>query len=372
MRRTARQVAVGLVFAAAWAGCAQNVEPGGTGGGGSSPTGGQATGGLPNTGGAPIAGGVTTSGGVAAGGGSGAVTATGGASGVGGSSGGGAGGGNAGSTSPGGAGTGAAGSGGVVAIGGGGSGGHGGAATGGVATGGVSTGGVTSTPCTLQGSPNPGSASFTYYYFAQGTYKDTGSGKYQTACGYLGTGNGMTDTVDNIAGPNYFVAIPGQNSSNFENSKYCGGCVQLTNGGTSVIATVIDECPQSSNPLCTNGHLDVSKSAFDKLGYKVGNPSGTTWKFVPCPIKGNIVVRVKPGNMNEIYIENLIVALQSVSMDGQQANRQSYGAWHFSGNISAGATLMLTDIAGRMVSVKVESTTQGQNQDTGVQFPTCQ
>ena len=75
----------------------------------------------------------------------------------------------------------------------------------------------------------------------------------------------MTDTVENIGTPNYFVAIPGKNSTDFANNKSCGGCVQLTNGGNSVIATVIDECPQDSNPKCVNAHLDVSKAAFDKL-----------------------------------------------------------------------------------------------------------
>jgi hypothetical protein len=231
---------------------------------------------------------------------------------------------------------------------------------------------VTSTGCTLSGSPSPGSGSFTYYYFSQGTYKDPNSGKYQTACGYLGTANGMTDTVENVGTPNYFVAIPGKNSNDFSNSKYCGGCVQLTNGGNSVIATVIDECPQDSNPKCINAHLDVSKTAFDKLGYTAGDPTGTTWKFVPCPVTGNVKVRVKNGNPNEIYIENAILALQSVTMNGSQANRQSYGAWHFGGNISAGATLTLTDVASRTITVTVANTNQGQNQDTGKQFPTCQ
>ena len=36
-----------------------------------------------------------------------------------------------------------------------------------------------------------------------------------------------------------------------------------------------------------------------------------------------------------------------------------------------GAMLQLTDIAGRMLTVEVKSTTMGMNQDTGVQFPKC-
>ena len=92
---------------------------------------------------------------------------------------------------------------------------------------------------------------------------------------------------------------------------------------------------------------------------------------MPCPVTGNVVVRVKNGNSNELFIENAVTAIQSVSLNGQMANRQSYGAWHFNGNIPAGAQLNLTDIAGRMLTVEVKSTTMGQNQDTGVQFPKC-
>jgi hypothetical protein len=99
----------------------------------------------------------------------------------------------------------------------------------------------------------------------------------------------------------------------------------------------------------------------------VGNPSGTTWKFVPCPVSGNIKVRVKPGNPNELFIENTILAITGV----QGASRQSYGAWHFGSNLSEGMQLQLTDQANRTVTITLTSTAQGQNQDTGVQFPGC-
>jgi expansin (peptidoglycan-binding protein) len=389
-------VYLALFVSAIWSGCSSPSEVG-TGTGGSLGTGGvqPTTGGVQqqSSGGASLGGMSAATGGTSGGASNtGGISATGGSGPVGGASGGvggalltggafatGGSAGNAGTATSGGN-SNSGGSGGKASTGGqnnggtskGGGSSTGGNSTGGNSTGGNSTGGVTSTPCSLTGSPNPGSASFTWYHFSQGTYKDTNSGKYQTACGYLGTANGMTDTVENSSTPTYFVAIPGQNSMNFENSKYCGACVQLTNGGTNVVATVIDECPRDSNPLCVNGHLDVSKSAFDRLGYNVGNPKNTTWKFVPCPVMGTVKVRMKNGNPNEIYIENSILALQSVTMDGVQARRQHYGAWHFDGNISPGATLTLTDLAGRTITVTVPLTTQGLNQDTGKQFPTCQ
>jgi hypothetical protein len=94
------------------------------------------------------------------------------------------------------------------------------------------------------------------------------------------------------------------------------------------------------------------------------------WKYVPCPVIGNVVVRLKSGNSNEMYIENVIVPIAAVTCDGQTGSRNYYGAWHFGQNIP-GATCDLTDLAGRKLTVKAGST-QGQNVDTGVQFPKCQ
>jgi expansin (peptidoglycan-binding protein) len=238
------------------------------------------------------------------------------------------------------------------------------------------SGGSPPTQCTLQN--HSGNGSFTWYYFGQGTARD-GSG-YRTACGYYGTENGQTDTIENIASMSpasatYFAAIPGQNG--FDSKSHCGECVQITGqNGTTIVATVIDECPYGSdggNSACAanaGGHLDLSKAAFDRLGYPVGNPSGTNWKFIPCPVGGNVKVRFKSGNNNEFFVENVITPIASISVNGTSASRQSYGAWHVGSAISTPATLNLTDMAGRMLSVTLNGGTS--NQDTGKQFPACQ
>jgi len=262
----------------------------------------------------------------------------------------------------------------IIITGAGGGGGGGSTGSGGTATGGATgSGGSAATSCNLTN--HSGSGSFTYYWFGQGTAKD-GSG-YRTACGYYGTESGMTDTVQNIAmmspaSNTYFAAIPGQNG--FDSKSHCGECVQITGqNGKNVVATIIDECPYGSdggNSACAanaSGHLDLSKSVFDQLGYYVGNHSGTTWKFVPCPITGNVIVRVKPGNPNELFIENTILNITGV--DG--ASRTSYGTWHFGGNLSSGQSINLTYGANRTLSVQLKDTNQGENQDTGKQFPAC-
>jgi hypothetical protein len=175
------------------------------------------------------------------------------------------------------------------------------------------------------------------------------------------------------ANATYFAAVPG--TSGFNSSAHCGACVQITGqNGKVIIATIADECPYGSdggNTVCANnpnGHLDLSKAAFDQLGYPVGNPSGTNWKYVPCPISGNVIVRLKTGNPNELFIENSILAITGV----QGASRTSYGTWHFGSNLAVGQSIQLTDAGGRTLTVQLSSTSQNVNQDTGKQFPACQ
>src|SRR6185369_8892388 len=124
--------------------------------------------------------------------------------------------------------------------------------------------GAAPTACSL---PNhSGNGSFTNYSFSQGTYHESDTNLYRTACGYGGTAN--PDTVQNIANKSpakntYFAAIPGQNG--FDSRAHCGECVLITGqNGKQIIATIIDECPYGNDgqngPCAGNpsGHLDLS------------------------------------------------------------------------------------------------------------------
>jgi len=252
------------------------------------------------------------------------------------------------------------GSGGTSAVGGSGSGGKTGSG-GVIGSGGNSTGGSTGpTACSFPSSWAPGSPTYTTYSLPNPA----------TACGYTGSNNSIT----NIAVSANYAAIPGQSPSTFDTSSRCGACVQIGNA----VITIVDECPYdaaSNNQPCANnpkGHLDLSTTGAGAAGVK-GDPAlknQTAWKFIPCPINGNVVVRLKNGNSNEMYIENMILPIQSVTCAGQTGSRTSYGAWHFGANIP-GASCDVTDVAGRTITVTAGSS-QGQNVDTGKQFPKCQ
>ncbi len=232
-------------------------------------------------------------------------------------------------------------------------------ATGGAkATGGSpTTGGAASTSCTFPSGWAPGSPTYTTYSMPNA----------QTACGY----NGSNNIVANIAVGANFAAIP-DGSSNFANGTHCGACVQI---GSAVI-TIVDECPTANgqNTPCANnptGHLDLSQAAANAAGV-TGDPSKTNqaaWKYIPCPVTGNVIVRLKSGNNNEFYLENEILPIASVICAGQTGSRTSYGSWHFANNVN-GQSCTATDIDGRSISFTVGNT-QGQDVDTGSQFPKC-
>jgi hypothetical protein len=241
--------------------------------------------------------------------------------------------------------------------------GSGGAGSGGAPrTGGATgTGGSTGpTACSFPSDWAPGSPTYTTYDLPNPA----------TACGYTGSNN----NISNIAvGANY-AAIPGVSPSNFDTSSRCGACVQIGNA----VVTIVDECPYdsaSNNAPCAanpKGHLDLSSAAAGAAGVK-GDPAlknQAAWKFIPCPINGNVKVRLKNGNNNEMYVENMILPIASVTCGGQNGSRTSYGAWHFGANIP-GASCDVTDAAGRKITVTAGSS-QGQNVDTGKQFPKCQ
>lgn len=241
-----------------------------------------------------------------------------------------------------------------------------------------------STTCKLPPSPNPGAGSFTKYFFAQGTTKE--DGYFVTACGYRGTETAgeSSGKMNNIVNPQYFVAIPGNSPDDFDTRDRCGACVELTGqNGTKIIATITDECPlvddngsQINQPCRSNknGHLDVSVPGLNQMGFSVGNPSNTTWKYVKCPVNGNIIVRAKKQPSSQFYIENTILPIKSVKIGSYAAVRKRGGFWETENARTArGATIVITDYSDRTISVTTPaSMALGADYNTGVQFPACQ
>jgi expansin len=332
---------------------------GGSGGsnGGRSPVGGSGSGGVA-TGGVTGQGGTPTGGAHDSGGGGGAVTG-GGRTGGGASTGGAATGGvSTGGAAAGGVSTGGAATGGTST---------GGAATGGAATGGGSTGGDPNTPCDF--------GSLTTYEDnnASATYYDP---EKEVNCSFPVDGSNVEHVY---TGDGAFTVAMGP--SEYGGSAICGACLEVTrDDGARVVVTATDQCPG-----CQPGHIDLSRAAFLEIGTITEGYLGTanggavgllSWKYVPCPVQGNIIIALKePTNdgWNEFMVENvrLPVAKLEAKWDTTwvTGTRQTYNYFNVGERLSFPLRIRVTSVAGDAVDGVIAG---GQvEEELDGQFPAC-
>lgn len=190
---------------------------------------------------------------------------------------------------------------------------------------------------------NSWDASLTYYCLAQGTPQNG------VACAYLetarhgsGCGNdndGVDDALEDVStgGGAYFAAM---NTQVFRRGASCGGCVeierQLDSGVVNnILVTVVDECPEGSNPLCRSaGHIDLSQAAYRALasddlsiGEAGTNPYFTStypgrgrvrWRWTACPVAASSEIRVRFNAGTNPYWTMFALLGQRYSIDQLQ------------------------------------------------------
>lgn len=255
------------------------------------------------------------------------------------------------------------------------SGGSGTAGSGTAGSGGGSAGGpsVVVGQCKDDFWPAANNGSVTRYDFRQGTSLP--------ACAYAitHTGNGSDgdwDTVEGISTGDggYFGAM---NTADFAQGAACGACVEASYSGRKVVLTIVDECPIGTNPLCTKGHIDLSRKAIRQLepNGSLENLKGVSWKYIKCPAAGNVKVRLHPNqnaDWQPVVIENGLYPLKSVTLNGVNAtrtgNNSGGNAWIATGK-KAPYTVSATDVNNNAITF---SHPGGSGlKDAGLQFK-CQ
>ena len=260
--------------------------------------------------------------------------------------------------------------------------GQGGSGQGGSGQGGASMGGAPGNLACMKPGPEytSGNGSVTFYTLAQGS-------NGVVHCSYEVTGQNPDVIAHNPnGGGQYFGAM---NTADYNGAHTCGACVEVTRDGSrKVVVQIVDECPSATNSKCVRGHIDLSQNAFTQIGTTTEGFLGTgntlqgqrasvgsiSWRYVACPVTGNVFARVKPGNQNELFIENLVVPVKSVSVNGQVSNLlQTYNGWNFGNtNLATGNTISITDINNQVISFPLGNMMQNFDNDSGKKFPTCQ
>jgi expansin (peptidoglycan-binding protein) len=180
----------------------------------------------------------------------------------------------------------------------------------------------------------------TVYWFAQGTYSNPRQTEQDVNCSFGSDGSlqgtGQQDRVFNIPDERLFGAM---NGVQYNNAATCGACVELRNpqNNRTVTITVVDSCVVANgNPTCTEGHIDLSRAAFEQLtGQTTGDINNISWNFVPCTGDAGVQFQLKQPD-NEYWNQFIVlnhrypIARAEVEMEPGRwvdARRESYNYW---------------------------------------------
>ncbi|CAI5712978.1 unnamed protein product [Hyaloperonospora brassicae] len=167
------------------------------------------------------------------------------------------------------------------------------------------------------------------------------------------------------------------NNDQWNGLENCGRCAEVTCSDSrcadktkSVVVQILDRCPE-----CKHGDLDLSPSVFKTL--TGSHPARYTlkWKFVDCPVAGNVKYCLKGGSSSfwmAIQPTNVATGITSLEIDGK-ATKMLDGAYYYlldgsgttAGDLS-NVTVSMTDLNGvsmvDTVSLSADSCTAGASQ----------
>jgi expansin (peptidoglycan-binding protein) len=150
-----------------------------------------------------------------------------------------------------------------------------------------------------------------------------------------------------------FVAL---GPSEYSKAAACGTYLDVTGPKGKVRVKVIDSCPE-----CDAGHLDLSRTAFKKIGAESAGVIPITYRTVVNPaVPGPISVRMQKG-VSRYYFSALIDnhgnQLASVKVAGsgggfRTAKRADYNNWIIDGGAGSGPfKIKLADISGHTATL---------------------
>jgi expansin (peptidoglycan-binding protein) len=131
----------------------------------------------------------------------------------------------------------------------------------------------------------------------------------------------------------------------------CGTYLDVTGPKGRVRVKVIDSCPP-----CTPGHIDLSRTAFRKIGEQEQGIIPVNYRTVASPaVPGPLSVRLKEGSSRywlSVLIDNHANRLTSVTVNGRRAQREIFNHWTVPSGAGGGPfTVTVTDTYGRRTSL---------------------
>jgi expansin (peptidoglycan-binding protein) len=167
------------------------------------------------------------------------------------------------------------------------------------------------------------------------------------------------------------------NDKQWDGLQNCGRCAEVScaddrcsDQSTSVVVQILDRCPE-----CQHGDLDLSPSVFTNLTGSTPSRYTVSWKFVDCPVQGNVNYCLKGGSNNfwtAVQPTNFATGVQSLQINGQETTMLGSAYYYLLDGASeaqtdlTSVTISMTDVNGNSiedtVSLTADSCTEGANQ----------
>ena len=163
------------------------------------------------------------------------------------------------------------------------------------------------------------------------------------------------------------------NGVDYDNAKWCGGCVAVTGPDGEVTVRIVDQCPG-----CERGDLDLSREAFAKIAPLSAGRVPITWRAVACPVQGPLGYQFKDGSnpfWTAIQIRNHRYPIASVEVRDEAGTfqplaRASYNYFIEEGLGEGPYLVRVTDTRGHAVEDMIALGDDVERQGSG-QFPAC-
>ncbi|EXG79585.1 expansin EXLX1 family cellulose-binding protein [Cryptosporangium arvum] len=153
--------------------------------------------------------------------------------------------------------------------------------------------------------------------------------------------------------------------SEYSGAGACGSYLDVKGPSGSVRVKVVDQCPE-----CEEGHIDLSREAFEQIADPEAGVVPITYSAVANPAVGKLSARVKEGSSEfflSILIDNHGNPLTNVEVDGTDLSRTTDNHWVADGGLGTGPfSVKVTDNAGRTATIPNVTLSPGSVQQSTV------
>ncbi|MFI5936821.1 expansin EXLX1 family cellulose-binding protein [Actinoplanes sp. NPDC051494] len=196
------------------------------------------------------------------------------------------------------------------------------------------------------------------------------SAKHSGKATFYDLGGGQGNCSSPTPADDLFVAL---GPDEYSGAASCGSYLDVTGPKGKVRVKVIDKCPE-----CAPGHLDLSRTAYKKIGAEIDGIIPITYKAVPnAATPGPLSITFKDGTSAfwfAVMVDNHANPIKSLQAKGPSgsfvsATQADFNFWIIDAGAGSGPfQIKMTDIYGNTATAKNIKLLPQQAQQTSVRF----